>query len=572
MAWNGRPTLTFDMSSNPSDSAGDAPAPSDSAESSVAGESQAPADIRREGFGSRGIRIGSQRAPGQPMPAAPNAPTHRGGFRPRPQPDRKARQERPKQEPGDAPAAGDDTADPRQVDLREAAAAETERLKTKLEAISQAVEESDIPATPELPPATAAVTFPPPRRAELPSDLQHELDEALAGVELDDLITSSTGRARITELEPESRHKGVVTKIHEDDLFVDLGGRNLGLAPLHTFANPPAVGTQLEVVVRRFLPEEGLYEIFVPGAAVDIGDWSELSEGLVVEAVITGHNKGGLECEVSRLRGFIPISQVAQYRVEELEPFVGQKLLCVVTEANPQKRNLVLSRRAMIEREAAENRAKLLAELAPGQIREGMVRKLTDFGAFVDLGGVDGLVHVSQLSWDRISHPKDVLQEGQRIKVRVERMDPQTGKISLSYRDLFESPWASAERKYPATAIVDGVVSRIMDFGAFVKLEPGVEGLVHISELSHKRVFRVSDVVKEGQQVTVQVLSIDTEAQRIGLSLKALEARPEPAKKEDSAEPVEESPPAKPQVKRKTPLAGGLGKVSDEGAKFGLKW
>jgi ribosomal protein S1 len=509
------------------------------------------------------------------MPAAPNAPTHRGSFRPRqePQRDRPARPERPNRAPADAPTeTGDDTADPTRIDLREAAVAETERLKTKLEAIAEAVEAADIPATPDLPPTTASVTFPPPRRAELPSDLQHELEEALAGIALDELITASTGQAKITELEPDSRHKGVVSKIHEDNLFVDLGGRNLGVAPLHTFANPPAVGAQLEVIVRRFLPEEGLYDIFVPGAAVDIGDWSELSEGLVVDAVITGHNKGGLECEVSRIRGFIPISQIAQYRVEDLEPFVGQKMRCVVTEVNPQKRNLVLSRRAMLEREAAENRAKLLAELAPGQVREGMVRKLTDFGAFVDLGGVDGLIHISQLSWDRVAHPKDVLQEGQRVRVKVERMDPQTGKISLSYRELFESPWTSAERKYPVSAVVDGVVSRIMDFGAFVKLEPGVEGLVHISELSHKRVFRVSDVVKEGQQVSVQVLSIDPEAQRIGLSLKALEARPEPTKKDDDAEPAGDSSPAAPPAKRKAPLQGGLGTASPEGAKFGLKW
>ena len=564
------------MSSDPSESAENVPPDSvspetPSAENPTPAAGQNASEPQRGGFGSRGLKIGSQRAAGASVPAAGNAPTHRGGFRPRPQPGRR-RDDRPKRESAAAPQAGENTADPTQIDLREAAVAETERLKNKLDAISHAVDEQDIPTAPAMPPTTAAVTFPPPRRAELPSDLQHELDEALAGVELDDLISSSTSRARIVELEPESRHKGLVSKIHGDDLFVDLGGRNQGIVPLHTFANPPAVGTTLEVVVRRFLPEDGLYEIFVPGAAVDIGDWSELSEGLVVEAVITGHNKGGLECEVSRIRGFIPISQVAQYRVEDLQQFVGQKMLCVVTEANPQKRNLVLSRRSMIEREAAENRAKLLAELAPGQTREGTVRKLTDFGAFVDLGGVDGLIHVSQLSWDRVSHPRDVLQEGQQVKVKVERMDPQTGKIGLSYRDMFESPWTTAERKYPATAVVTGVVSRIMEFGAFVKLEPGVEGLVHISELSHKRVFRVSDVVKEGQEVTVQVLSIDPEAQRIGLSLKALEARPEPAKKDEPEMPDEAPAAAKPQIKRKTPLQGGLGTVSDEGAKFGLKW
>ncbi len=229
----------------------------------------------------------------------------------------------------------------------------------------------------------------------------------------------------------------------------------------------------------------------------------------------------------------------------------------------------MLSRRGVLEREQAEAKEKLLAELEVGQTREGTVRNIRDFGAFVDIGGIDGMVHVSQMSWDRIKHPSEVLTVGQKVKVKIQKIDPETGKISLAYRDLFESPWTNAASKYPVTTRVTGTVSKIMDFGAFVKLEPGVEGLVHISELSYKRVHRVGDIVKEGQQVDAKVLSVDTENQRISLSMKAYEARPESAKKEEPEAEAAPEPPKK--KKRAVNLQGGLGR-SPHGDKFGLNW
>src|SRR5262249_33112896 len=159
-----------------------------------------------------------------------------------------------------------------------------------------------------------------------------------------------------------------------------------------------------------------------------------------------------------------------------LEEFVGQSWPCVVIEANSERRNLVLSRRAMLEREQEEAKQQLLSQLEVGQEREGVVRNIRGFGAFGDLGGVDGMIHVSQMSWDRIKHPSEVLAMGQKVKVRIQKIDPQTGKISLAYRDLFESPWTKASMKYPVSSKVTGTVSKIMDFGAFVKLEPGIEG------------------------------------------------------------------------------------------------
>ena len=232
----------------------------------------------------------------------------------------------------------------------------------------------------------------------------------------------------------------------------------------------------------------------------------------------------------------------------------------------------MLSRRAILEREREEARQRLFESLAPGQVYEGVVRKILDFGAFVDLGdGVDGLLHISQLSWGRVQHPRDVLTEGQQIRVKIERIDPETRKISLAYRDLFESPWANVAMRYPEHSTVRGTVTKLMEFGAFVELEPGVEGLVHISELSHKRVWRASDVVREGQEVEVLVLSVDTEAQRIGLSMKQL-SQPEPVKPEAGAAEADPEP-EKPRNLRQSnqPLKGGLGRGSG-GASFGLKW
>lgn len=421
---------------------------------------------------------------------------------------------------------------------------------------------------PETPTQKPKSHYPPPNiRDRLSPELEKEYLAAVESGDLDDMLQGEGSEK--TELDTESRRKGLVISVHRDNVFFDLNSRNQGVASLKQFQTPPEPGSTFEVMINRFNAEDGLYELTLPGAAVNVGDWSNLSEGITVDAQITGHNKGGLECKVSSIRGFIPMSQIALYRVEDLDPFVGQKLTCVVTEVNPEKRNLVLSRRAQLEREQAEARKKMLDELAVGQTREGVVCKLQDYGAFVDMGGVDGLLHVSQLSWDRINHPSEVLQVGQTIQVKIEKIDDVTGKISLSYRDLSENPWTNAQNKYPTRSTVPGTVSKIMDFGAFVRLEAGVEGLIHISELAHRRVARVSEVLSDGQQVEVMVLSVDEDAQRISLSLKALEAQPEKAQKpEQEEEPEDAAPPPK---KRTMPLKGGLGK-STGGEQFGLKW
>ena len=438
-------------------------------------------------------------------------------------------------------------------------------------ALSQSL--GDIPAN--VPAGTKR--FPPPNlRDRLSPDLEAEFEQAMVDVTMDTLVAGTDAVSTALALEPQTRRVARVVAVSRDDVFVELGGREQGLVSLRLFNEPPQPGTELEVVVVRFNAEDGLYEVTLPLAAAEIGDWSQVAEGILVDAHVTGHNAGGLECEVSRLRGFIPISQIALYRVENIEEFVGQKFLCLVTEADPMRRNLVLSRRAVLEREREESRKILLETLAPGQIVEGTVRKLMDFGAFVEIGnGVDGLIHVSQLGWGRIKHPSEVVQEGQKVRVRIDKIDKTTRKIGLSYRDLLESPWTSIDQKYAVQSVVRGKVVKLMDFGAFVELEPGIEGLVHISELSPKRVARVSDVVKEGDEIDVAVLSVDPNAQRISLSIKAALPEPEPQPQAPSQpQPAAgQEPPPKPKaVTRVTkPLSGGLGRATG-GDKFGLKW
>lgn len=402
-------------------------------------------------------------------------------------------------------------------------------------------------------------------RAPLGDELEAEMAAALETT-VEALMDASAATIGEGELAPESRREATVAVIHGDNVFFDLGAQHQGVIPSKQFTKLPEIGSKLEVTIASFEAEDGLYRLSVPGAATPVGNWSQVQEGMIVEARVTGTNKGGLECDVSNLRGFIPASQASLYRVEDLAQFVGQKLDCLVTEVNPRKRKLVVSRRAVLEREKEQSREQLITALAAGQIREGIVRDVRDFGAFIDLGGVDGLLHVSQLSWTRVNHPNELLQPGQSITVKITKIDPASRKISLSLKELMESPWVKAASNYAIGSIVKGQVSKIMDFGAFVRLEPGVEGLVHISELAHRRVNRVNEVLSEGAEVEAKVLSVDPGNQRISLSIKATQARPEPEKRQREPEP-EPLPPRK-QPKN---LRGGVGKQTG-GEAFGLRW
>ena len=347
--------------------------------------------------------------------------------------------------------------------------------------------------------------------------------------------------------------------VHGTDIFVEVpGGRTQGLLSSIQFPEGvPDVGTEVDVQIEGYDRSNGLLVLTRRGTAVH-ADWSSVAVGMTVEARVTAVNKGGLEVEVNSIRAFMPISQIDLYRVENLDQYLNQRLLCLVSEVDVRERNLVVSRRDLLEKERAEKREKLWQELAEGQIRDGVVRSVRDFGAFVDLGGVDGLLHISEMSWTRVIDANDVVQPGKAIKVVVLKIDREQHRVGLGLKQLLPSPWDNIETKYQSGTVVKGKVTRISEFGAFVELEPAVEGLVHVSELARQRVQRVTDVVAEGQEVQVMVLRVDPASRRISLSIKAalakvIEETPEETDGEGEAE-------VKPPRPRTTPLRGGLGK------------
>ncbi|WDQ15810.1 30S ribosomal protein S1 [Rhodopirellula sp. P2] len=410
-------------------------------------------------------------------------------------------------------------------------------------------------------------------RDELSDDLLAELDATLAEADLDTILGGNAGLPdRREPLSEGARVHAQVIKTHQDNVFVSLGGPDEGTVAFEQFTEEePVPGQSIEVIVRGINSEDGLYSCSLPGKATEVSDWDDIDEGSVVEATITGHNNGGLECKVGSVRGFMPISQISEYRVEDCSEFVDQKMVCLVTEANARRGNLVLSRRAILEREREVKRQEQLEKIEPGDILEGVVRSVRDFGAFVDVGGLDGLIHVSKLSWERIKHPSEVIEEGQNVKVRVDKIDKQTGKMSLTYRDLLENPWDTAESMFAVGSVHKGEVTRTAEFGAFVRLTAGVEGLCHISELATHRVSRVSSVVNVGDEVDVKIMSFDRDSQKVGLSIKAATAKPaaEGATQED--EVIE--PPRELAVKasHSGPLKGGNDRPSG-GERFGLRW
>lgn len=351
------------------------------------------------------------------------------------------------------------------------------------------------------------------------------------------------------------RLKGKVESINNDDVFVDLGSKALGIpgiVPLRQFGDkPPVVGQEVDVKVTSIKEAEGLIQLSLPrGHHKPAGDWDAVSAGQVVECMVNKSNKGGLEVSVGSLRGFLPASQADLYFVGDLEPFVGQKLTVQITEVNPKKRNLVVSRRKYLEAEREEIQKELWEKLAIGQEHTGVVKNIKDYGAFVDIGGIDGFLHIGEISWNRIKHPKDALSEQQQINVKILKIDQEKNRISLGMKQLQQDPWQLAEDRYAADSTVTGKVTRTTDFGAFIELEPGLEGLIHISELDHRRVKRVTEVLTSGQEISAKVLEVDPNRKRISLSIKALIDKPDGPSEQAEQQPAYER-------KRKGPLLGG---------------
>ena len=325
---------------------------------------------------------------------------------------------------------------------------------------------------------------------------------------------------------------GKVVSVGATDLFVEFGPKELGVVDVSQFKEEkPKVGDDLEVAVQRYDSAESLYICALPGA-VQKADWEMLEMGQVVEARVTGVNKGGLELEIASHRAFMPASQVDINHIADLSVFVGEKMTCEVQKIDRRGQgNILLSRRDIIAKERAKLAEGLKDKLHEGDTVEGIVRKIMDFGAFVDIGGIDGLVHINDLSHNRVNHgAKGVAEhvtEGQKVSVQILKLDWDGNRIGLGLKQLQADPFSAAASEVVEGAQMSGKVTKILDFGAFIEVAPGVEGLVHISELEWRRVNDVHEVLTENEVVQVQVLKVDPEDRKISLSIKQLKERPQ---------------------------------------------
>ncbi len=391
--------------------------------------------------------------------------------------------------------------------------------------------------------------------ADAEAEIQQELDQAMA--ELDALKSGDASTAhphdaaeveaakkaaeaaprkglrgpRVVQAGREHR-TGTVVSVGPSDLFVEFGPKELGVCERSQWpdAELPKPGEPIEVVIDRYEATESLYVCSRPGA-VKKADWEMLEAGQVVEAKVTGSNKGGLEMEVAGHRAFMPASQVSLDRIPDLSVFHGEKLTCKVQRIDRRGAgNIVLSRRDILQAEREKLAKELRDSLQEGQTVKGKVKKIMPFGAFVDIGGIDGLVHVGDLSHERVNMgEKNVaryIQEGQEVSVQVLKLDWEANRISLGMKQLQDDPFAAAMEEIVEGAIVTGKVKNLAEFGAFIELPGGLEGLVHISEIDYKRVTNVADVLKPDEVVSVKVLKVDADSRRISLSIKQTKEAP----------------------------------------------
>lgn len=292
------------------------------------------------------------------------------------------------------------------------------------------------------------------------------------------------------------------------------------------------VGDKIEAVVKMPITseKEGYSWILSKRQLEARRAWEEIaskySENDIVEAPVTQVVKGGLVVDVAGVRGFIPASMIENRFVQDLNQYKGQTVKAQIIEINVAESRLILSRKAVLSAERSEALKRVFEELTVGDVVEGKVARMTNFGAFIDLGGVDGLVHVSEISYERVSQPSDVLSVGEDVKVKVLGLDPEKERISLSIKATQPGPWDAAAQNAPEGTVLEGTVRRVVDFGAFVEVFPGVEGLVHVSQISHQHVENPSDVLKAGDKVQVKVLDVNPERQRLSLSIKALTEAP----------------------------------------------
>ncbi len=347
------------------------------------------------------------------------------------------------------------------------------------------------------------------------------------------------------EIRRGARVKGVVVQVKDDELLVDIGGKSEGVLSSSELSADDArniherfqIGDEIDVLILRKENQEGYPVLSKRRVDQDLA-WDRLAqlkqEKAIVTGVVSDVVKGGVLVDVG-VRGFVPASLVSLGYVEDLSTYVGKELQMKIIECDKHSNKLVLSAKAVLRRASQALKEQTWAEVEEGQTRHGVVRRLTSFGAFVDIGGVDGLLHVSEIAWYRVNHPADLLKEGDEVDVYILGVDRENEKISLGMKQLIPNPWSQAKEKYPEGSVIPAKVMRTTDFGAFLEVEPGVEGLVHISQMAHHRVEKTEDVVKPGDDVMVKVISVDAEAKRMSLSIKA-------TLPEDGELPLEEAP------------------------------
>ncbi len=418
-------------------------------------------------------------------------------------------------------------------------------------------------------------TFEPPagpKLRDLDKDIEAEMAAAMSEFPADEMMkqeASPSSKGAMPARSTGGKKIGRVLSIHGGDVFIAVpGGRSEGVMSITQFPEGvPAIGSEVEVDIQGYDPADGLLKLSRMGQAQAVSNWSSVAVGMNVEAKVIETNKGGLSVEINGIRGFMPFRELDIYRVEQPEQFINQKLICEVIEMNPEERNLVVSRRSLMERERERQKEHFWANINVGDVRTGTVRGIKPFGVFVDLGGADGMIPASELAWSRVDNPEDAVKLNQQVQVKVVRIDDVAKKISLSLKALTASPWDTIKERIQIGSQVRGKVTRTAEFGAFVEIEPGIEGLIHISEMGMNRVRRVRDVLQEGREVDVQVVNIDLEQKRIGLSLKAIAeaavkaadaaAMAEMKAREEAEEAAAANAPAPKPRKRSYELRGG---------------
>ena len=367
-------------------------------------------------------------------------------------------------------------------------------------------------------------------RRDSDAALDAEVESAMAGASMDQLMAGSDTPAAALQDRLRGTQAGTVVSVDlsNHEIMVDLGGKHQAILPTHDFETMPEEGEFIDIDIEKYDADEGIYRATKKGAARKVGGWDEMRPGMIVEATVTGMNKGGLECRVGQtaIKAFMPAGQVDVAFHKDLSLFIDQKLACKVTKIDKRERNLVLSRRAVIEAERKEAKGRLAKELDEGMVLKGTVKSVKDFGAFVDIGGMDGLLHVSQLTHRRMANAADFIKEGDEVEVRIDSFDREKGKISLSLSHTPPNPWESAETQLSPGTEVNGRVTRVENFGAFVEVEDGIEGLLPTSEMSWSRIRHPSELVKVGDSIRLAVLLVDAKARKLTLSLKSVGGDP----------------------------------------------